>query len=359
MLFTKRFLLPALTAALFLQHGTIQAAEYVDVLDAPAVMSQLAIKSPLNTVVTAGTRLVTVGIRGHILFSDDAGKTWQQAKVPVSSDLTSVYFPTPTDGWAVGHDGVVLHTADAGESWTKQLDGMQAGKLMLEYYTKMAANDPANERLDSLVYEAERVVDEGADKPFLGVWFSDNLNGYVVGAFGLIFQTKDGGASWFPLNDKIDNPQGYHLNAISGTGSGQDVIMVSEQGLVMRMDPATGMFVTSTTPFEGTYFGMQRIPSGLVIYGLSGMAFKSTDGGASWTQLIVPVDKPFTAAATTASGLFFLFDQPGDMLNSIDGGQTFRQLPQPGMLPISSAVAVGNETLVLVGPRGVRVLPIE
>ena len=40
--------------------------------------------------------------------------SWQQADVPVSSDLVAVPFPTPTHGWAVGHDGVVLHSADAG-----------------------------------------------------------------------------------------------------------------------------------------------------------------------------------------------------------------------------------------------------
>lgn len=359
MLFSRRILLPALTAALFLQQGTIQAAEYVDVLDAPAVMSQLAIKSPLNTVVTAGTRLVAVGIRGHILFSDDAGKTWQQAKVPVSSDLTSVYFPTPTDGWAVGHDGVVLHTTDAGESWTKQLDGIQAAKIMLDYYTAQAAKDPASERLDSLVYEAERVVDEGADKPFLGVWFADKQTGYVVGAFGLIFRTEDGGNSWVPLNDKVDNPQGFHLNAITGTGSGQDVTMVSEQGLVLRLDPATGKFVSMETPFDGTYFGLQQTRQGLVIYGLSGMAFKSNDGGANWTKLVLPVDKAITAATTDSSGQLFLLDQPGEVLSSNDGGATFRLRPQPSAAPINGAVAVGNEALVLVGPRGVRVFPIE
>jgi photosystem II stability/assembly factor-like uncharacterized protein len=359
MFFSKRILLPAFTAVLFMQQGAIQAAEYVDVLDSPAAMSQLAIKSPLNEVVAAGDRLVTVGIRGHILYSDDAGKTWQQAKVPVSSDLTSVYFPTPAEGWVVGHDGVVLHSTDSGASWTKQLDGVQAGKIMLDYYTALAATDPANEDYTALVDEAQRVVDDGADKPFLGVWFADKQNGYVVGAFGLIFHTADGGASWTPLNDKVDNPQGFHLNAITGSGSGQDVTMVSEQGLVMRLDPASGKFVTLTTPFEGTYFGLQQTSHGLVIYGLSGMGFKSTDGGASWTKLVLPVDKPLTAAATDASGQLYLFDQPGEIMSSIDGGETFRLRPQATTAAISSAVAVGNEAMVLVGPRGVRVFPIE
>lgn len=357
MLFSKRVLLPVMTAALFLQQGASQAAEYVDVLDSPAMMSQLAIKSPLNTIVSAGDRLVAVGIRGHILYSDDAGKTWQQAKVPVSSDLTSVYFATPELGWAVGHDGVVLHSADGGQTWTKQLDGTQTGKLMLDRYTALAATDPANEDYAMLAADAQRMADEGADKPFLDVWFADSQNGYVVGAFGMIFRTSDGGATWVPQNEKVDNQQGFHLNAISGSGS--DIIMVSEQGKVLRHDPLSGRFVVVETPFDGTYFGALRTRHGIIIYGLSGMAFKSTDGGRNWTKLALPVENTITSAVEDQAGQLFLLDQSGALMSSIDGGSTFMLRPQASAFPVSGAVAVGNEALVLVGSRGARVIPIE
>jgi photosystem II stability/assembly factor-like uncharacterized protein len=43
----------------------------------------------------AGERLVAVGQRGHILYSDDSGNAWQQAAVPVSADLNAVSFLRP------------------------------------------------------------------------------------------------------------------------------------------------------------------------------------------------------------------------------------------------------------------------
>ena len=52
------------------------------------------------------------------------GKGWQQARVPVSSDLDTVVFPRPEQGLG-GGDGVVLHSQDGGTSWQKQLDGRQ------------------------------------------------------------------------------------------------------------------------------------------------------------------------------------------------------------------------------------------
>ena len=79
----------------------------------------------------AGDRLVAVGQRGHVVVSSDGGATWKQAQVPVSSDLVAVYFVDAKQGWAVGHDGVILHTADGGEYWELQLDGRKANDLLV------------------------------------------------------------------------------------------------------------------------------------------------------------------------------------------------------------------------------------
>ena len=98
-------------------------AGFQDPLAVPAQPSALASRSLLQGVARAGQRLVAVGQRGHIVHSSDGGGTWQQAKVPVSSDLTAVFFASERKGWAVGHDGVILHTTDGGLSWTLQFDG--------------------------------------------------------------------------------------------------------------------------------------------------------------------------------------------------------------------------------------------
>ena len=64
-------------------------------------------------------------------MSTDGGATWKQSAVPVSSDLTAVYFVDENRGWTVGHDGVVLHTDDGGDAWRLQLDGRKVNELLL------------------------------------------------------------------------------------------------------------------------------------------------------------------------------------------------------------------------------------
>ncbi|HEU5468620.1 MAG TPA: YCF48-related protein, partial [Steroidobacteraceae bacterium] len=83
----------------------------------PAVIAPLAARSLLLDVAWAGRRAVAVGERGHILHSDDAGRTWTQAPVPASANLTAVCFADEKNGWAVGHIETILRTRDGGDSW--------------------------------------------------------------------------------------------------------------------------------------------------------------------------------------------------------------------------------------------------
>ena len=48
--------------------------------DGPARVRAGALRSTLLDVASAGQRLVAVGERGHVLLSDDQGKTWRQAR---------------------------------------------------------------------------------------------------------------------------------------------------------------------------------------------------------------------------------------------------------------------------------------
>ena len=89
-----------------------------------AMIMPKASTSLLLDIAAAGERLVAVGERGHIVYSDDDGENWTQAQVPTSVMLTRVFFLDDSQGWAVGHDGHVLFTRDAGTNWELQRDGL-------------------------------------------------------------------------------------------------------------------------------------------------------------------------------------------------------------------------------------------
>ena len=94
--------------------GDAAPATGIRALDEGAITVKAPDKVVLIAVARAGNRLVAAGEHGVICYSDDNGITWVQGKVPVDVTLTTVAFVSPTDGWAAGHYGVILHTTDAG-----------------------------------------------------------------------------------------------------------------------------------------------------------------------------------------------------------------------------------------------------
>ena len=354
----KWTLLLALAAAVvapFCRH--VVAQEFVDVLETPSQASSLAQHGLLVGLARAGERLVAVGQRGHILTSDDGGQSWQQARVPVSSDLVAVYFPSASQGWAVGHDGVVLHSADGGSSWERQFDGRQVGPAMLSHYQALAQSAPDDETLAALVRETQRMTEEGADKPFLDVWFENERVGYIVGAFNLLFHTEDGGRTWTPWMERTDNPSALNLYAIRPVGD--ELFIVGEQGLLLKLERSTGRFESRPTTYSGSFFGVLGKPGVTLVFGLRGNVFRSVDGGANWNQVETGLPASITTGTQLADGRLALLSQAGHLLVSGDDGVSFQLQPQLAMAPVAAAQPSGSDTLVLVGPHGARQLLVK
>jgi photosystem II stability/assembly factor-like uncharacterized protein len=325
-----------------------------DVLDTPAATSPLASRALLNGLARAGERMVAVGQRGHVLYSDDAGKSWQQATVPVSSDLVAVSFPTATTGWAVGHDGVVLRSTDAGATWTRQLDGKAAGAAMVDYYSRIVSTTPVadGKRVESAAEEAKRFAAQGAENPFLDVWFEDEKTGFVVGAFGLILRTTDGGASWEPWLHAIDNPKALHLYAVRAVGA--DVYISGEQGLLLKLDRTAGRFRAIETPYKGTLFGVTGNSRVVVVHGLRGTVLRSTDGGRNWQPVPSGLQVGLTASVVDADGRIVIVSQSGHVLTSADDGASFKIARVERPVPAAAVLSLGTDSVVVAGPRGVQ-----
>ena len=327
-------------------------------LDTPAIKSPLAARALLNGLARAGDRIVAVGQRGHVLWSDDAGKSWRQAEVPVSSDLVAVSFPTPKTGWAVGHDGVVLHSTDAGQSWAVQLNGLRSGDLMVDYYKREASASQAADpkRAEALVEEAKRFAAQGAENPLLDVWFSDASNGYAVGSFGLVFRTTDGGEHWEPMLHAVDNPKSLHLYSVRGIGN--DIYIAGEQGLLLKLDREAKRFRALELPYKGTLFGVTGTERAVVVHGLRGSVLRSTDGGSNWQQVDTGLQVGMTASALDDQGRIVLVSQAGHVLASADDGASFAPVPIKRPVPASAVVSASKGTLVIAGPRGAQSQPL-
>ncbi|WP_409316839.1 WD40/YVTN/BNR-like repeat-containing protein [Pseudomonas sp. KCJK9016] len=289
-----------------------------------AIESAKASKSLMLDVVHAGSRLVAVGDRGHILYSDDQGKTWTQAKVPSRQLLTAVYFVDDKHGWAVGHDAQILASEDGGRTWTKQFEDLKR------------------------------------ESPLLDLWFQDLNNGLAVGAYGALLETTDGGKNWQDVSDRLDNQDQFHLNAIAAVKDA-GLFIVGEQGAMFRSADWGRTWEKIEGPYQGSLFGVigTAQPSTLLAYGLRGNLYRSTDFGSTWQQIELKAARGalefgLSGATRLDDGSIIIVGNGGTVISSSDNGETFSVFNRPDRISLSSVTAAGNGNLILSGQGGVH-----
>ena len=314
-------------------------------LTEPAYIAAMAEKALLTDIMNvADQHLVAVGERGHILLSQD-GENWQQAKVPLQSNLNSVYFVDKQQGWAVGHDASILVTKDGGVSW------------QLQYY--------APEQ----------------DKPLFDVYFVNASEGIAVGAYGLFYRTEDGGASWhsefhpelLAEDDQLyleelqeTDPELYqielgailpHFNRLYADGN--VLYMVGEAGLAAKSSDNGRSWQRLDEFYNGSLFDITRTSAmTLLAVGLRGHAFQSKDQGLSWQQLELDETATLNSVFSDQAGRLLIVGNAGSLLLSRDDGITFTDLSRADGKTIVNGV-IWQDQLVLVTETGLKSIKLS
>ena len=309
------------------------------VLRRPAQVSPLAPQAALLAATRVGRRVLLAGERGIVLASDDGGERWSQARVPVQVSLTALAFADEREGWACGHFGSLLHTTDAGAGWRLVMDGRRAAQQLLDDATDDAQRQAARRKLD-----------EGADKPFFDLALVDGRV-LAVGAYGLALEGRSG--RFRALTPRLPNPRQLHLYGIRAAG--RRVVVVGEQGLLLRSSDGGESFEALPSPYKGSFFGVLLPAEGVVlVYGLRGNIWRSADHGNTWSQVPNPVPIGIGAGVQRADGSLVLVAQNGDLLVSRDLGQSFQRTPAAPPLPVAALAELPDGRLLVAGLRGLR-----
>jgi photosystem II stability/assembly factor-like uncharacterized protein len=249
---------------------------------------------------------------------------WAQVEVPVRATLTSVTFADEMHGWAVGHDAVILHTADGGKTWQMQ----------------------------NFAPELE--------KPFLDVLFTDAQTGYAVGAYGLFMTTADGGASWIELAAPAIREEELHLNGLTRLNDGSFFIVGETDMMGVSTDGQN--WERLTAPYDGSlYDAIPQGDKGAVIFGLRGNAYRTDDvRSGNWTKIELGTVASFFGGTVLPSGEIALVGLSGEVAfikpdGSIKNTKIKALAGVTGTGTLSAAVPWGNGVLT-VGELGVSIV---
>ncbi len=258
-----------------------------------AISAVNADKTLLTDIEISGNKLIAVGKHGVVITSSDA-QQWQQASVPTQVLLTAVNFYDTDLGWACGHDATIINTTDAGKTWQLQ----QALPHM--------------------------------DKPCLDILFTSAQHGYAVGAYGMFFETNDGGKNWNKrfldsllfeddrdyLNDlKNNDPEGYEAETASILPHFNRIVNVADR---------------------------------LMLVGEMGLMAQSLDNGQTWQRLEeIYMGSFFTFASTAQSGGEDLVaGLRGNIFTRQAQSQEWLQVDSDNHATVNSAINYKNEWLL-------------
>jgi photosystem II stability/assembly factor-like uncharacterized protein len=256
---------------------------------------------------------VIVGSRGRVLVSHPKYKNLWSPKDSGTRDLlTCLSFVDDQRGWAAGHGGVIIHTADGGDTWGIQRESSTENQPLLDiqfvspdvgyacgaYDTFLATKDGG---------KSWTLSAPGSDNIYNGLAFVDEQTGYIVGEFGTVLRTVDGGKSWKQL-------------------------------------PLGG--------FEGSLLGITLLsPEEILVYGVAGKVLRSVDGGLHWVDVSVDQNKSLFRGAVRGDEVV-LVGPSGTLLLSTDRGKTFLKRTDEEFTAFAGICAHPDKGFVCVGERG-------
>jgi photosystem II stability/assembly factor-like uncharacterized protein len=253
-------------------------------------------RRPLLAVACVDPRTVWVaGKAGVVLGSTDGGVTWAPAATGSDRHLFTIAFPTAQRGHAAGDFGTMVHTEDGGRTWT----GSRATEVQLPAEAVDSGVEPGDVNLYALSYadaDAAWLVGEfgtvlasrdggrswrqqraPVESTLFGVHFADRRRGWAVGADGVIVHTEDGGESWRTQPGAASERPLFDVFVRGDTG-----FVVGDAGTVLRSRDAGRTWQPEPVPIQLAARWLRSVwladDAGGLAVGAEGLVFRLVGG---------------------------------------------------------------------------------
>ncbi len=265
-------------------------------------------------------KLVAVGERGLVMQSTDEGKTWTGALTPTNRSLNTVLYLGDKIGLAGGHGGTLVRTEDDGATWTQV-----------------------------------KIADIGKDS-ILGLTALSDGRVLAYGSFGMYMESTDKGKTW--LRKKvISDTFERHISKVAEIAPGK-LLLVGETGTLASSSDLGATWKELESPYaatgsdgvKGSLFGVLKLNDGSVmIYGMRGHAYRSTDGAATWTLIPVSATNTFNGATVAADGKIVMAGNNGMIATSTDNGVSLTLQYIKDGRPLGQAMVAKDGAIIYVG----------
>jgi photosystem II stability/assembly factor-like uncharacterized protein len=271
-----------------------------------------------------------VGWNGAMVKTVDAGSSWTTLTSGTSQALLSVYFTSTTTGYAVGNGGLILKTIDGGNTWSSQTVG--SANLTSVRFTDanngIAVGDSGTIIVTSDAGTTWTTQTSGTNYQLNSTFFLSNTNGYAAGAYGTVL--KYNGSTWFSMatatNEYLYSVFFVNVSIGYAVGLNGTIIKTTDGGAMWNpLSSGTSLQLSSV------YF---TDPNTGYVLGLNGLILKTTDGGFTWN----------TQVSNTSDNLWSVYFTNSATGYIADGGGNILKTTTAGNCPVSVSVNATNVT---------------
>jgi photosystem II stability/assembly factor-like uncharacterized protein len=271
-----------------------------------------------------------VGREGTVLKTVDAGKTWATLNSGGNEWLSSVSFTNSAVGIAVGIGGIILRTTDGGVTWTPYKVNGAAGLNSVVFVNAQLCFAVGSMGLilksvdGGVSWTSTRFGDRYAE--LQSVCFVDTAIGYIFGkhgAGGLMLKTTDGGKVWTPHEIELKTiHSAFFSDAENGFAISDTERIVTSDGGVnwTTQNPGKSRLWTKSAFFLNSKTGF--------VVGIGdegGLVAKTIDGGKSWTRQVSNAQSPLASVFFTDASRGCAVGDDGEIITTINGGQSWKR----------------------------------
>jgi photosystem II stability/assembly factor-like uncharacterized protein len=253
---------------------------------------------------------------------------------------------------AVGNRGVVLRSADAGQSWERRM--LDGGPFLMDIDVcpdgRFAALSATREvwigSADASDWQPTLLQSDETPQAL-----TCDMQGrlWVVGSFSTIWRSDDMGRSW----QETSLDEDLYFTTIQFVDD-QFGFMTGEFGTVARSTDG-GESWEMLTPIAGDFYPQDALfldrDNGWVV-GLTGTVLRTTDGGESWVPEITSTDAPFYGIDRRGDDMYLVGGFGTVMKRAPDGHWDRVEHDQPIRFYLRGLKLTGDGQLVAAGGAG-------
>ncbi len=282
---------------------------------------------------------VAVGDNGTVLKTENAGTAWNDYDSGVNYYLTALYFTSDDVGYASGF-GNVIKTTDGGQTWSPSGSGITSHNFIqsIAFTTESVGYTVGHD-----VFKTENGGESWTqihDSYGTKIHFVDEFTGFIVGASEKLLKTTDAGENWTDIYSGITS---VHLRGIYFHTTETGVVSGSGGNVFKTTDGGENWTHVHDGPFEYHINDIHFIDDNLgYAAGTQGYLIKTEDGGDTWQQVNSNTIRDLTAIDITPEGTPFIVGQDGIVLRKVPSHTLTFNVTDTEANPIDDAVITFN-----------------